>query len=172
MKSVSIVSSATPERVWAIYSALTWQAWDHDIAAMVPHRTSPAAGLTDGSQVVITMKKDAKEHIATISDVVENESFTCKPPISHLPSPISDLRPPARALEGEGGSDSVPVARCPCGGGTLGVVRLGSCADGAPPVVMCSTGHPQNPRLPQPCRCVPGIASSRKGSLVIPAAIP
>ena len=81
MKTVSVLTSATPERVWAVYRTLRWQDWDHDIASMCAAPTSPAAGLVEGSAVLITMQKDSKVHTATISDVVENECFTYSAPL-------------------------------------------------------------------------------------------
>ena len=77
-KSASVITSATPQRIWSIYQALSWQEWDHDIASM---RRNGTAGLADGSSVQITMAKDGKTHTATMFDVHEARCFSYRAPL-------------------------------------------------------------------------------------------
>ena len=67
-KSASVVVRASPQRVWQVYNALTWQDWDHDIATM------SGSTLQEGVAVNITMK-DGKTHTATFENVVKDEQF-------------------------------------------------------------------------------------------------
>ena len=80
-KSASVVTSATPQRVWSVYQALRWQEWDHDIASMCPVAGGASEGLVDGSSVQITMAKDGKTHTATIFDVHEARCFSYRAPL-------------------------------------------------------------------------------------------
>ena len=77
-KSASVITSATPQRIWSIYQALSWQEWDHDIASM---RSNGTAGLADGSSVQITMANDGKTHTATMFDVHEARCFSYRAPL-------------------------------------------------------------------------------------------
>jgi len=74
-KSVSIVVSASPQRIWQVYSQLTWQDWDLDIRTM-----SAASGIREGAAAHITMK-DGKTHVATFKSVSENERFSYTAPL-------------------------------------------------------------------------------------------
>ncbi|CAE8603906.1 unnamed protein product [Polarella glacialis] len=81
-KSASVITSAKPERVWEVYSALSWQEWDHDIAEVRAEGIGKAAGaIVNGARVVITMVKDRKMHNATFRDVVQNQCFTYIAPL-------------------------------------------------------------------------------------------
>ena len=80
-KSVSVVTSALPERVWRVYAQLRWHEWDHDIESMAAAPTNSAPGLVDGNQFVIYMK-DRTKHTVTLSDVVENERFAYAGPLT------------------------------------------------------------------------------------------
>jgi hypothetical protein len=93
---VSVVTTATPERVWQVYRALAWQEWDHDIDSM--RELAPGTGLVEGAKVEITMKKDGKSHEATISKALENRSFTYTAPLPgatmtavHTLEPVSSM---------------------------------------------------------------------------------
>ena len=99
-KSASVVTSATPQRVWSIYEALCWQEWDHDIASM---RRNGTAGLADGSSVQITMAKDGKTHTATMFDVHEARCFSYRAP---LPGGCQMIA--VHTLEPLGGMDEDP----------------------------------------------------------------
>ena len=74
-KSVTVVSEAVPEKIWAVYRALAWQDWDQDIASMTSEDH-----LRDGGVVRITMK-DGKQHTATLQDVIKNQTFTYTAPL-------------------------------------------------------------------------------------------
>ena len=81
-ESVSVVTTAKPERVWQVYSAMSWAEWDHDIAGM--RAADPAAAglsLSDGAKAVITMAKDGKEHTATLSGVLAPAAFSYTAPL-------------------------------------------------------------------------------------------
>jgi hypothetical protein len=93
---VSVVTTATPERVWQVYRALAWQEWDHDIDSM--RELAPGTGLVEGAKVEITMKKDGKVHEAKISKALENRSFTYTAPLPgatmtaiHTLEPVSSM---------------------------------------------------------------------------------
>ena len=80
-KSVSVVTSALPERVWRVYAQLRWHEWDHDIESMAAAPSNRAPGLVDGNVFVIHMK-DRTQHTVTVSDVVEHERFTYAGPLT------------------------------------------------------------------------------------------
>ena len=96
-KSVSVVTSAEPTRVWAVYRALCWHEWDCDIASMrllaeegAETATATEAAqnvgtggdaLVDGAKVAITMARDGKTHVATLCDVRQGVSFSYVAPL-------------------------------------------------------------------------------------------
>lgn len=80
-KSVSVVTSAEPARVWAVYRTLRWQEWDHDIESMVPLGTPGEPNpLAEGKKISITMR-DGKTHTARLYDVHEERAFSYTAPL-------------------------------------------------------------------------------------------
>ena len=104
-KSASVVTSATPQRVWNVYQALRWQEWDHNIASMCP--VAGAGGLAGGSSVQITMAKDGKTHTATMFDVHEARCFSYRAPLPGGCQMIAvhTLEPVGGADDGADGGD-------------------------------------------------------------------
>lgn len=75
MYTMSVVAACSAPRIWAIYAALRWQEWDHDIAAMTAN-----GPLADATVLTITMR-DGKTHVATLRDVRPPECFSYTAPL-------------------------------------------------------------------------------------------